>query len=102
MRAASLPALPFLPVLVWAAHFTILYGFTALACARQIAAAIPWVAGAASVAALAALALVAVPAGMRAARTSQFPEFMTVALGGLAAVAIVWEASSLFWVPACA
>ena len=82
-------------------HFTIMYGFTALACARGMSALIPWVVGPASVAALLALAAVAVPAGVRAARTSQLPEFMTVAFGGLAAIAIVWEASSLLWVPRC-
>lgn len=90
------------PILLWAAHFTVAYGFTALACARDLSAAIPWVVGAASGAALAALASVALTAGFRSARTSSFPDFLAAGLGGLAAIAVVWEASSLVWVPACA
>lgn len=96
MLAASMP------VILWAAHFTIVYGFTALACARGMPAAVPWIVGLASVAALLALAAIALPAGVRAARTAQFMQFMTVGLGALAAVAIVWEASSVLWIPACA
>ena len=86
---------------LWAAHFAVAYGFTALACARQMAAAIPWVVGAASIVALLAAAAIAVPAGVRAARTSRFADFLGAGLGGLAAIAIAWEASSLLWVPAC-
>jgi hypothetical protein len=91
-----------LPVVLWAAHFTIAYGFTAFACARHLGAAVPWVVGVASVAALLALAAVAVPAGVRAAHTSQLHDFLALGLGGLAAIAVAWEASSLIWVPACA
>ena len=91
-----------LPVLFWAAHFTAIYGFTALGCARQMTSVVPWVVGAASAAALIALAAVAVPAGVRAARTSQFADFLAFGLGGIAAIAVVWEASALLWVPACA
>lgn len=90
-----------LSIALWAAHFAVAYGFTALACARQMAAAIPWVVGMATIAALAASAAIAVPAVMRAARTSQFPDFLAAGLGALAAIAIAWEASSLLWVPAC-
>ena len=35
-----------LGVMVWAAHFAVVYGFTALACARGFASAAPWVVGA--------------------------------------------------------
>ncbi len=96
MRAALLP------VVVWAAHFMVLYGFTAYACARQLAAAVPWVAGAASAAALLALLAIAVPAGIRAARASRFADVLASGLGGLAMIGVLWEASSLFWVAACA
>jgi hypothetical protein len=88
-----------LSIALWAAHFAVAYGFTALACARQMPAAIPWVVGIATIAALAATAAIAVPAAMRAAR---FPDFVGAGLGALAAFAIAWEASSLLWVPACA
>jgi hypothetical protein len=90
------------PVILWAVHFTVIYGYSALACARDMTSAIPWVVGLASAAALMALGAVAVPAGLRAARTSQFTEFLTFGLGGLAAIAVIWEASSLLGVPACA
>jgi hypothetical protein len=95
MGAASLP------VLIWSAHFTLIYGFTALACARHMTAAIPWVVGAASVAAIAALLALCVPASLRVARASGLADCVAVGLGGLATVAVVWEASALFWVPAC-
>jgi hypothetical protein len=87
-----------MPVLLWATHFTIAYGFTAFACARHMSAAVPWVVGAVSVAALVALAALAV----RAARTASFLDFLALGLAGLAAIAVVWEASSLVWVPVCA
>jgi len=90
-----------LTIALWAAHFTLAYGFTALACARSMSAAVPWVVGAASAAALLALGAVAVPAAFRSVRTSQLPDILASGLGGLAAIAVVWEASSLLWVPAC-
>lgn len=86
-----------LPILVWAAHFTVIYGFTALACARSMAGAIPWVVGLASLIALAGLIALALPAR----RTSSLTNSMTLGLGGLAAIAVVWETSSLLWVPLC-
>ena len=95
MRAAAMP------VIIWAAHCAVAYGFTALACARGMSAAVSWVVGVASVAALVALAIIAVPAGVRAARTPHFTQFMKFGLGALAATAVVWEASSLLWLPAC-
>jgi len=90
-----------LTIALWAAHFTAIYGFTALACARDMASAVPWVVGAVSAAAMLALAAVAVPAGLRAARTSGFSDVLAFGLGGLAMIAVVWEASSLFSVRAC-
>jgi hypothetical protein len=90
-----------LPVLVWAVHFALIYGFTALACARQATALVPWVVGIASVTAVAGLLLLAVPAGRRALRGFQLADSLAVGLGGLAAIAVVWETSALVWVPAC-
>jgi hypothetical protein len=95
MGAASLP------VLIWAAHFTLIYGFTALACARDMTASIPWVVGAASVAAIAALLALCIPAGIRSLRASRLADGVALGLGGLATLAVIWEASALFWVPAC-
>jgi hypothetical protein len=90
-----------LTIALWAAHFTLIYGFTALACARHMPAAVPWVVGTVSVAALLALVALAVAAGFRAARTSELTDVLAIGLGGLAAIAVVWEASSVLWVPAC-
>jgi hypothetical protein len=89
-------------VALWAAHFGVAYGFTALACARQMTAAIPWVVAVASIAAVLATAAIAIPAGMRAARTSHFADFVAAGTGVLAAIAIVWEAWALLGLPACA
>jgi hypothetical protein len=91
-----------LPIVVWFAHFALIYGFTGLACARHMSAVVPWVVGVASAAALLALIAVAVPAGMRAAQTAQLQYFLTLGLAGLAIVAIAWETSSLLWIAACA
>jgi hypothetical protein len=91
-----------LTIALWAAHFALIYGFTAFACARHMSGAVPWVVAAASAAALLALVVVAVPAGLRALRTSQLVDFLACGLGALAAIAVFWEASSLLGVPACA
>jgi hypothetical protein len=90
-----------LTIALWATHFTVIYGFTALACARHMATAVPWVLGGASAAALLALAAIAVPAGIRVSRTALLPDCLALGLGGLAMIAVLWEASSLIWVPAC-
>jgi hypothetical protein len=91
-----------LTIALWAVHFTLIYGFTGLACARHMASAIPWVVSAASAAAVVALGAVALPAGIRALRTSQLPDFLAAGLGALAAIAVIWEASSLLGVAPCA
>ncbi len=91
-----------LPVIIWAAHFAAVYGLAALACARQAAALVPWVVGVASAIAVAALLALAIPAALRSLRTSQLADSLAAGLAGLALLAVVWEASSLFWVPACA
>lgn len=87
-----------LPIAIWAVHFTASYGFTAFACARQMSGAVPWVVGVASALALAALIAIAV----RSAGASRLPDALAAGLSGLAMIAVVWEASALIWVPACA
>lgn len=81
-----------LTVAIWAGHFALIYGFTALACARSFAALVPWVVVPASIAAAAALAWLAIP---------RWRDTLTAGLAGLALIAIVWEASSLL-LPSCA
>jgi len=90
-----------LTIALWAAHFTVTYGFTAFACARQMGAVVPWVVGAASAAALLALAAIAAVAGIRVSRTALFADYLALGLSGLAMLAVIWESSSLIWVPAC-
>jgi hypothetical protein len=86
-------------ILVWAAHFGVLYGFTALACARGFPGAVPWVTGVATVAALAALGVVA---HRLRGRRGDFEAWLALAIAGLALVAVLYEAIPLFIVPACA
>jgi hypothetical protein len=90
------------PVLIWALHFAAIYGLAALACARQMIVLVPWVVGVTSVIALAALLAITIPAWLRVLRTSLLADSLAAGLGALAVVAVVWEASALFWVPACA
>jgi hypothetical protein len=91
-----------LPMLVWSAHFFAIYGFTALACAREMSGLVPWVVGVASVGALAVLIAVGVAAGVRVARAARLEDSLALGLAGLAIVAVVWESSSLPWIAACA
>jgi len=86
-------------IVLWAVHFTFLYGFTALACARGFAEALPWVAGLASLlAAVAALALIVF--GWR--RRQGFHGWMTAGVAAFALLAIAWETLSVYLLPPCA
>lgn len=86
-----------LGVVLWALHFALVYGFTAIACARGFAAAVPWIVGAATALA-AALAIALIVANI----SSEFTRWMTAALAAFALVAIVWEGIPAFIVPTCA
>lgn len=88
-------------VVVWATHFALIYGSTALACAQQAGRWVPWIVVAATLAALVALAALAIPAARRATRSPQLAHALPAGLGALAALAVLWEASSLFGVGAC-
>lgn len=86
-------------VLVWALHFGVLYGFTALACARGFPGAVPWVAGGATLAALAAIALLFL---REIPGRAEFVAWVSVAVAGLALVAVLYQTVPLFLVPVCA
>jgi hypothetical protein len=93
-------------VIIWAAHFTVIYGFTALACARGFAelqwlgvGIVPWTVGGATLIAVTATLVMGVPAA-RAARAS-FENWMTAGVAGLALIAIVWETWPVIMVPTC-
>jgi hypothetical protein len=104
-------------LLVWAAQFTIIYVFNALACARGFAGrqllgigVVPFVVGVASLIALAA-ALAVLLAALRvrgpagATRDERpvddFLRYTTVAIAALSLVAIAWNAVPAFIVPPC-
>jgi hypothetical protein len=84
--------------IVWAAHFLVLYAYTAFACARGITQALPLVLGGATFAALAAVTAIIVRAYPQRAH---FVAWMTIALGALAAVAIFFGTLAFTMVPAC-
>lgn len=91
----------FAGILIWAAHFAAIYGYTAIACARGFGAqAITIGVGVATlVAALAALAML-LPAWSQRTR---FEDALTAGVAALALVAIVYEGLTvLIVVPACA
>lgn len=82
----------------WVAHFAVVYGVTALACARGASQLVPWVvAGASVVAAAACLAVVFI--GWKEA--GAFERWLSRALAGVALLAIVFETLPLLVVPPC-
>jgi hypothetical protein len=101
-------------LMIWAAHFLVIYVFTALACARHFAdlswlgiGVVPWVIGTATLAAattmLVVIGLAVRDARLNASRNnmSSFVPWMSAALGGLALMAILWEALPVLLIPAC-
>jgi hypothetical protein len=80
-------------VIVWALHFTAIYGFTALACARGFGASAPWVVGALTLlAAAAAIGIIVTHL------SSEFSRWISAAVAGAALIAIVWEGLTAFMV----
>lgn len=104
-------------LLAWAAHFTVIYGFTAVACAQGFAGAdilgfdiVPFVISVATIIALlgtlAVLAIATFGRGpIRASPggqpTKSFLRYVTVALAALSLIAIVWNALPVLIVPLC-
>jgi hypothetical protein len=86
------------PVLIWALHFTLIYGFTSLACARSMASLVPWgVALASGAGALAALACLRY--AMR--HSDGFRGWMTGALAVVTLVAIAYETMGPYFISGC-
>lgn len=86
-------------VIVWALHFTAIYGYAGLACARGWERSVtPVVAGSTVVAALAAAALIffAWP------RRARFESAVTAGLAAFALLAILWEGASIAFLVPCA
>lgn len=84
--------------IVWALHFTAIYGVTALACARGFPRVIPWAVAAATLLA-AALSIALILRGYRG--RAAFIGWMTGAVAALALVAIVYESIGAAMVPSC-
>jgi hypothetical protein len=97
----------FFGVIIWAVHFLVIYGFTALSCARGFHTSqwlgigiVPWTIGVATVVAVVAIGMIVMPAlGTR--RAESFEDWMTATIGGLAVIAIVWESLPVLMVPTC-
>jgi hypothetical protein len=93
-------------VIVWAVHFTAIYSFTALACARGFAelrwlgiGIVSWAVGAATLIAATAALVILVPA-VRTARRS-FESWMAAGTAALALIAILWETLPVMMLPVC-
>ena len=85
-------------VMVWALHFTAIYGITGLACARGWQSLVlPSIMVATAIAAIASVSIIA--AGLR--RRAEFEYWMSTSIAALGLVAIVWEALAAFMVPIC-
>jgi len=100
------------PLLIWAAHFLVIYAFTAVACERNFAVTrmlginvVSGVIGIATlVAAAATLMTIRAALGQRGRGgddAAAFVHWLSAAAGGLALVAILWEALPVLLVPMC-
>ncbi len=84
--------------MVWALHFTAIYGITGLACARGWHALVmPSIAAATAIAAIASISIIA--AGLR--RRTQFEHWMSASIAAFGLLAIAWEAIPVFVLPVC-
>ena len=85
-------------VIIWALHFSAVYGITALACARGWAGLVPpAVAGATALAVIASAAVILV--GWR--RRGVFEYWLSATVAGFGLIAIVYEAIPVLMVPVC-
>ena len=94
-------------VIVWAAHFGTIYGYTGLACARRFhdtgplwIAGVPWVIGVATLIAVAIMLWLIAPL-VRGHRRDDFVVWMSAAIAGLALIGIVYEAVPVVMLPVC-
>jgi hypothetical protein len=85
--------------IVWGAHFAAIYGITALACARGFPGLVPWAIG---IATLIAAGLLFFLIWISFKEIDAFANWLSGAVAGLALLAIVWEATAVLLVPACA
>ncbi|HEX6066989.1 MAG TPA: hypothetical protein VFZ04_22290, partial [Longimicrobiales bacterium] len=85
-------------IVVWALHFTALYGLTALACARGQGAAVPWIV----IVATAIAVTVATGIFVKGYRgRAAFVEWMTMGVAASALIGIAYEAAAGLLSPLC-
>ena len=84
--------------IVWAVHFAVVYGVTALACAREQPRLAPWIVTLATVAG-AAIASAIVVRSYR--RRDDFARWLTAAVAATAVVAMLWEALASLLAGSC-
>ena len=86
-------------VIVWALHFTAVYGYAGLACARGWERSVtPVIAGSTALAALAAAAIIVLSWPRRA----RFESTVAAGLAGFALLAILWEGAGIAFLTPCA
>lgn len=85
-------------VIVWAAHFLAIYGFTGVACAHGYGWEVPWVAGIATVGAAALVAPI-LRRGWR--RRAEFEHALSAGLAAFALLAILFEGLAVLLVTPC-
>jgi hypothetical protein len=83
---------------IWAAHFALVYGSTALACAQGRPGIVRPVVIGVSIAAAAGCAALAL---RQRARRATAEHDLTAGIAWLALVAVVWEACAALLAPAC-
>ncbi|MGH8717617.1 MAG: hypothetical protein ACREV0_01530 [Burkholderiales bacterium] len=92
-------------ILIWAAHFLVIYAMTGIICARaNWIELLPWGIGAASAIAVAgvlAIIFVSLREIRGATEPSRFLRWLTTAFAMLALIAIIWEALPVVMVPIC-
>jgi hypothetical protein len=85
-------------IVIWAAHFGVIYGSTALACAREDVSLGTGIAATATLAA----AMSAAVFGIREwRRRERFESWLGATIAALAFVAIVFEGVTILMVPRC-
>jgi hypothetical protein len=85
-------------IAVWALHFSVIYGFAAIACARGFVQAVPWGIGAATLLAIVVIAGILLHSYPR---RGEFVDQMAAGLAALTLVAVLFQAAPVLWFPTC-